>query len=481
MCLLCGDGMVNQPWEECDGEDDAACPGECQSNCACSGPLNNRCEDRIPIFDGETIYDTIDATTDGLYHPGCSTPTYHDIWYNYEATCTGVLTVSTCDNANYRTDLVIYDGYYPVDWSCPPITGHMLACSTINHDCPGHTSELVVPATVGNWYTIRVGGWKNGDMGTGTLTVTCGPGCGDGICEGEEECCNCEFDCGPCVCGDGICDGPCEACDECEDCRGCVCAAPLVYDNGHWTGVNGGAPSAGWSLAGCVDDFVLPDPDFGGTSFSCAQVGFYIYWNTTPPTAWDLRIYDLNDVDGQGGGDGTIAGLGDFNLAVPRCFLAYSVDDGSMIVTNTDDCGFGGCFFVFDGVGEVCDLAPGSYGFHVMFPGTGAENFWMTAPQDDSECLAVWGPAEPFPFDFCESAGPEFQAMHFNMRGFQPCEQCPFDSNDDGQVGPFDLANLLGAWGECAGDECLCVDADADGQVDAFDLANLLGVWGPCQ
>ena len=67
------------------------------------------------------------------------------------------------------------------------------------------------------------------------------------------------------------------------------------------------------------------------------------------------------------------------------------------------------------------------------------------------------------------------------MRGFQPCEQCPFDSDDDGQVGASDLANLLGAWGECAGDECLCVDANADGQVDAFDLANLLGAWGPCQ
>ena len=87
----------------------------------------------------------------------------------------------------------------------------------------------------------------------------------------------------------------------------------------------------------------------------------------------------------------------------------------------------------------------------------------------------------PFPFDFCELAGPAFHNVHFNMRGFQPCEQCPFDSDDDGQVGAFALANLLGAWGACDGDACLCVDANADGHVDAFDLANLLGVWGPCQ
>ncbi|NOT00867.1 MAG: hypothetical protein HOP29_09585 [Phycisphaerales bacterium] len=31
----CGDGVTDPPDEECDGADDAACPGECQANCAC--------------------------------------------------------------------------------------------------------------------------------------------------------------------------------------------------------------------------------------------------------------------------------------------------------------------------------------------------------------------------------------------------------------------------------------------------------------
>lgn len=445
------------------------------------GGGNDDCTTPQMIGDGPTEYSTIGNTTDGLAHQACmfDGQTYHDDWFTYIATCTGDLTISTCNNAAYDTDLVIYTGYHPVDWTCPPRDGPMLGCNDDGLDCNNYSSEVTVQVTTGQWLTIRVGGWNDGDMGTATVTLTCDGGCGDGICIPSEDCCTCPADCSPC-CGDATC-LPCEDCYECpEDCGECVCPAPLVYDNGHWTGVNGGRPTAGWSLAGCIDDFVVPGSDFGGTSFSCVQVEFAV--DTHPPTtAWNLRIYDLNDVDGQGGGDGTIAGLGDFNLAVPKCFLTYSLSDGSLIISDAHDCGFLRCIYDIDGVGEVCDLDPGHYGFHIMFADAGDDGFWLTAPQDESECLAVWGPAVPFPADFCQGVGPAFHNMHFNMRGFQPCEQCPFDVDDDGQVGAFDLANLLGAWGECAGDACLCVDANADGQVDAFDLANLLGSWGPCQ
>ncbi|MEE9212071.1 MAG: plastocyanin/azurin family copper-binding protein [Phycisphaeraceae bacterium] len=54
---------------------------------------------------------------------------------------------------------------------------------------------------------------------------------------------------------------------------------------------------------------------------------------------------------------------------------------------------------------------------------------------------------------------------------------CPADFNGDDQVGPFDLAILLGAWGPCPG----CpTDLSGDGVVGPFDLATLLGAWGPC-
>ena len=40
--------------------------------------------------------------------------TYNDIWYDYFATCTGDLTVTTCEelggSAEYDSDIVVYDG-----------------------------------------------------------------------------------------------------------------------------------------------------------------------------------------------------------------------------------------------------------------------------------------------------------------------------------------------------------------------------------
>ncbi len=54
---------------------------------------------------------------------------------------------------------------------------------------------------------------------------------------------------------------------------------------------------------------------------------------------------------------------------------------------------------------------------------------------------------------------------------------CPADLNGDGEVGPFDLAFLLGNWGPNPGHPA---DLDGSGDVGPFDLALLLGNWGPC-
>ena len=55
---------------------------------------------------------------------------------------------------------------------------------------------------------------------------------------------------------------------------------------------------------------------------------------------------------------------------------------------------------------------------------------------------------------------------------------CLGDLDSSGEVGAFDLAVLLGAWGPC---ENCPADLNGDGLVGAFDLALLLGAWGPCQ
>ena len=58
---------------------------------------------------------------------------------------------------------------------------------------------------------------------------------------------------------------------------------------------------------------------------------------------------------------------------------------------------------------------------------------------------------------------------------------CPEDMDDDGVVGPIDLAALLGAWGPCPDPEACPADLNADGTIDPLDLATLLAAWGACQ
>ena len=60
---------------------------------------------------------------------------------------------------------------------------------------------------------------------------------------------------------------------------------------------------------------------------------------------------------------------------------------------------------------------------------------------------------------------------------FQGGVSCPADLDGDGNVGAFDLAMLLGAWGPNPGHPA---DFDGDGVVNAFDLAQVLGAWGMC-
>jgi hypothetical protein len=147
------------------------------------GPVNDACEDSIEIFDGETEFNTTSASTDGVAHSDelCQFDgqTYNDIWYDYFATCTGDLTVTTCEelggSAEYDSDIVVYDGCD----ICLPGDELVLDC---NDDDPVNAcgiddfhSTVVVPVVTDNCYKIRIGGFKGGDSGTGTVLITCEP------------------------------------------------------------------------------------------------------------------------------------------------------------------------------------------------------------------------------------------------------------------------------------------------------------------
>lgn len=155
---------------------DDICADEAADICGICGPggppANDNCANSVPILDGDTDFDTTNATTDGAAHQGCmfDGQTFNDIWFDYTATCTGDLTVSTCDQAFYDTDLVVYD-----NCQCPLATANVLDCSDDAEGCDNFTSEVTVPATQGNCYKVRVGGWDETEKGAGTVTITCAP------------------------------------------------------------------------------------------------------------------------------------------------------------------------------------------------------------------------------------------------------------------------------------------------------------------
>jgi len=133
------------------------------------GPVaNDTCASATPIGDGVTAFSTLGAGTDGPGDFSCQFDgqTYADIWYTYTATCTGDLTVSTCDTVDYDSDIVIYDGT-----DCGALS--LLGCNDDGVGCLGYSSELEVPVVSGNDYLIRIGGYACEGAGAGPVNNDC--------------------------------------------------------------------------------------------------------------------------------------------------------------------------------------------------------------------------------------------------------------------------------------------------------------------
>ena len=102
--------------------------------------------------------------------------------------------------------------------------------------------------------------------------------------------------------------------------------------------------------------------------------------------------------------------------------------------------------------------------------GLGGDVEWTELMADVDVVEFFYGdPTSIFPF-FSWDVGIDNARITF-------ASSCPADLDDEGTVGPADLATLLGAWGPCAG----CpADLNNDDDVNAADLATLLGTWGAC-
>ncbi len=133
---------------------------------------NDTCRRAIEVTDGDTPYSNIGATTDGpdeptacRFPPDLYTHIEADIWYEYEATCTGILTVDLCDSSHPDPRVAVYAGC----GDCP-VESEPLAC---NDDFCGLRSYATLNVVQNQCYTIRIGGYR-GQQGTGTMTLSCG-------------------------------------------------------------------------------------------------------------------------------------------------------------------------------------------------------------------------------------------------------------------------------------------------------------------
>lgn len=127
-------------------------------------------------FDGYTAFDNTGAITDG---PGaCAIG--QDIWFRYTATCSGVLTVETCDST-FDSAVAVY-----LNGGCPNPTQILGGCSSAACGDDG-SAEVVVAETAD--LLIRVGG-DGAAVGKGTLYIRCDETCGrdDGVV-GTSNCC----------------------------------------------------------------------------------------------------------------------------------------------------------------------------------------------------------------------------------------------------------------------------------------------------
>ena len=175
-CMDDGSCVLLLPADCVAEEGDYAGPDTTCSSIDCSiPPLNDECVDAHVVSNGSFDFSIAEATdSSDPYSYVCELPggvgwMEQDLWWRYEATCTGTLTANLCGAVDFNADIVVYEG------TCQSMT--QIAC---NGEYPGGCylgSRVDTPVTAGTMYLIRVGfngvSYPHGD--NGTLTITCSP------------------------------------------------------------------------------------------------------------------------------------------------------------------------------------------------------------------------------------------------------------------------------------------------------------------
>jgi len=143
--------------------------------CGPADANGNLCANAVVISGyGAFPVTTTGASTDGPAEAGICNFFNHpqldnDVWRRWTSCVAGAVTFSTCNAANFDTELALYGG------TCPSATGSVLACNDDAAGCAANSSSMTFTVAANTTYLIRVGGW-NGASGTATLTLS-GPAC----------------------------------------------------------------------------------------------------------------------------------------------------------------------------------------------------------------------------------------------------------------------------------------------------------------
>ena len=196
---VCGDGTC---------EDDESCSG-CPSDCgACPA-----CGDQYCNGDETCSSCEVDcqACPPGVHEDNLAASTGADTHFQMYVPSGAESIAIAMSGGSGDADLYVKFGSVPTSssYDCRPYA------SGNNESCSG--------ASTGGTYYIMIHAYSTYSAVTldGAYTQTTPPACGDGTCNGAEDCGSCPDDCGSC-CGNGVCAGD-EDCDSCAaDCGVCA-------------------------------------------------------------------------------------------------------------------------------------------------------------------------------------------------------------------------------------------------------------------
>ncbi|MCI0586113.1 MAG: GEVED domain-containing protein [Planctomycetes bacterium] len=142
-------------------------------NCS-APPANDNCAAPVALSNGLNGPFDNTAATSSATSASCNaagSPGFRDLWYSYVATCSGAVTVASCDTLGGTTTLT--DTLVTVYDACG---GNELACA--DNNCSTTLSSASFSATAGTTYLVRVAGVGATAQGTFSLTVGCLPDLG---------------------------------------------------------------------------------------------------------------------------------------------------------------------------------------------------------------------------------------------------------------------------------------------------------------